>query len=112
MEADWSQKTGFLPLTEAAYRASDVSYYKGIPGAEGVVREMAAVPAQYTRGFRLNNYYAVSRVLDEELDDVWSGKKPPKQGLDDGVSRASLLMNPPGPATAAATKKPAARSSK
>ncbi|WP_420226525.1 extracellular solute-binding protein [Pigmentiphaga litoralis] len=110
--ADWSQKTGFLPLTEAAYRASGVSYYKSIPGAESVVREMAAVPAQYTRGFRLNNYYAVSRVLDEELDDVWSGKKPPKQGLDDGVSRASLLMNPPGPATAAATKKPAARSSK
>ena len=97
--AEWTQKTGFLPLTEAAYRASEVSYYKSIPGAYRVIEQMGAVPAQYTRGFRLNNYYQVSRILDEELDDVWSGKKPPKQGLDDGVTRSSALMNPPGPVT-------------
>lgn len=107
--AEWTQRTGFLPLTEGAYRASAVSYYPSLPGSERVISQLRSVPAQYTRGFRLNNYPQVSRILDEELDDVWSGKKPPKQGLDDAVARSNALMNPPKPTVAT---KPASRTSK
>ncbi|GAA4322870.1 extracellular solute-binding protein [Pigmentiphaga soli] len=96
--AEWHQKTGFLPLTEAAFRASDVSYYKNLPGAEAVISAMSNPPGKFTRGFRLSHYDAVSRILDEELDDVWSGRKPPKQGLDDAVARANALIAPPAAA--------------
>ncbi len=91
--AEWHQKTGFLPLTEAAYRASSVSFYKNIPGAEAVVRAMANPPAKFTRGFRLNNYGRVVSIIDSELNAVWNGIKPPKQGLDDAVARAAAVMN-------------------
>lgn len=91
--SEWHQKTGFLPLTEAAYRASDVSFYKNIPGAEAVVRAMANPPAKFTRGFRLNNYDRVSEIIDSELNAVWNGVKPPKQGLDDAVARSSAVMS-------------------
>ncbi len=89
---EWHQKTGFLPLTEAAWRTSDVSFYKSIPGADGVVRSMAGKQSQFTRGFRLNNYTQVSGILNDELEAIWSGRKAPKQGLDDAVQRASLAM--------------------
>jgi len=91
--AEWHQKTGFLPLTEAAYRASEVSFYKSLPGAEAVVRAMANPPAKFTRGFRLNNYDRVSAIIDSELNAVWNGIKPPKQGLDDAVARSSAVMS-------------------
>lgn len=91
--AEWHQKTGFLPLTEAAYRASEVSYYKSLPGADAVVRAMSNPPAKFTRGFRLNNYDRVTDIINSELNAVWSGVKPPKQGLDDAVARSSAVMS-------------------
>ncbi|VCU69081.1 sn-glycerol-3-phosphate-binding periplasmic protein UgpB precursor [Pigmentiphaga humi] len=91
--AEWHQKSGFLPLTEASYRASEVSYYKSIPGAMGVIESMSRPQQQFTRGFRLNHYDRVSQIMDNELDAIWNGSKPPKQGLDDAVTRASAVMN-------------------
>ncbi|MDX3907341.1 MAG: extracellular solute-binding protein [Pigmentiphaga sp.] len=91
--AEWHQKTGFLPLTEAAYRASEVSFYKNIPGAESVIAAMSKPPAKFTRGFRLSNYYRVTEIIDSELNAVWDGSKPPKKGLDDAVARSSAILS-------------------
>ena len=54
--AEWHQRTGYLPLTEAAFRASDVSFYKSIPGAQAVIASMSARPSASSRGFRMANY--------------------------------------------------------
>ena len=53
--AEWHQRTGYLPLTEAAFRASDVSFYKSIPGAQAVIASSAR-PSASSRGFRMANY--------------------------------------------------------
>ncbi len=107
--AEWHQRTGFLPLSEAAWRASSVSYYPSLPGADGVIRALSQAPAQYTRGFRLVNYGAVNEIMDQELDSIFAGRKPPKAGLDDAVVRAASVMRGAGtpPVTAAGAAKPA-----
>ena len=106
--AEWHQKTGFLPLSDAAFRASSVSYYPSLPGSQAVIRELQQTPAQYTRGFRLHNYTMVSDIMDQELDNIFSGRKPPKQGLDDAVARGNAVMRASGAPTGAAIGKPGA----
>jgi sn-glycerol 3-phosphate transport system substrate-binding protein len=41
----------------------------------------------YTRGVRLGNFVDIRTIIDEELENVWSGNKAPKQALDDAVRR-------------------------
>ena len=45
-----------------------------------------------SRGIRLPNYAKVRDVMDVELDEVWAGRKPAKQGLDDAVRLGDLAM--------------------
>ena len=90
--AKWHQRTGFLPLTEAAARAADVSFYQSIPGAQKVVQSMQAAPGQNSRGFRLPNYPAVLAILNEETTAALKGEKPPMKAQTDAVKRASAAM--------------------
>ena len=75
--AEWHQRTGYLPLTEAAFRASDVSFYKSIPGAQAVIASMSARPSASSRGFRMANYTRIEPVLNQQLTDAFEGKTRP-----------------------------------
>jgi multiple sugar transport system substrate-binding protein len=90
--AAWHQNTGYLPLTEAAFRASDVSFYKKIPGALEVVATMRQQPAANTRGFRMKNYPNIETVLHQGLSDAIDGKVPTMVALNKAASQALLLM--------------------
>ncbi len=89
--AEWHQRTGFLPLTEAAFRASDVSFYDRIPGAQGLVAAMRAQPAATSRGFRMANYPRVEVVLNKELDEAFDGKTPPVAALNNALNQARTI---------------------
>jgi ABC-type glycerol-3-phosphate transport system substrate-binding protein len=103
--AEWHQKTGSLPWTSAAYVASErTGYYDKVPGLAAVMKTATGTIAPTSRGVRLPNYDKVREIEDEELDAVWSGAKPPKQGLDDAVSRGDAAMK-----AAAAPAKPEGR---
>ena len=45
-----------------------------------------------SRGIRLGNMVQIRTVIDEELEQVWSGKKAPKEALDSAVSRGNELL--------------------
>ncbi|ALM83758.1 extracellular solute-binding protein [Bordetella sp. N] len=89
--AEWHQATGYLPLTEAAFRASDVSYYSKIPGAQQFVTAMRTQPAPTGRGFRMNNYSRIEPVLSRELDDAIDGKTPPMSALNKAAAQAKVI---------------------
>lgn len=89
--AEWHQNTGYLPLTEAAFRASEVSFYNRIPGAQAVVASMRAQPAVTARGFRVNNYDRIQAVLSRQLDDALDGKTPPVAALTSAISQARVI---------------------
>ena len=90
--AEWHQRTGFLPLTEAAFRAADVSFYNRIPGAQQLVESLRAAPGAVNRGFRLANYARIEPVLNKEFDAALSGNVPPVQALNEAADQSKAIM--------------------
>jgi sn-glycerol 3-phosphate transport system substrate-binding protein len=45
-----------------------------------------------SRGIRLGNYVQIRAVEDEELEQVWAGKKTSKEALDSIVKRGDELL--------------------
>ncbi|MCW2257516.1 sn-glycerol 3-phosphate transport system substrate-binding protein [Providencia alcalifaciens] len=92
--AEWHQKTGYLPITTAAYDLTRQSgYYDKTPGADTATRQMLnKPPLPYTKGLRLGNMPQIRTVVDEELEAVWIGKKTPQQALDTAVLRGNQLL--------------------
>ena len=89
--AEWHQRTGYLPLTEAAFRASDVSFYKSIPGAQAVVASMSTRPVANSRGFRMANYDRIEPVFNQQLNDALEGKTPPVSALNNAANQARAI---------------------
>lgn len=90
--AEWHQKTGYLPLTQAAFRAADVSFYNSIPGAQRLIASMEAAPTVASRGFRLPNYPRVAVVLNDALASALSGQRPAMEALQSAVRQGNALM--------------------
>ncbi len=90
--AQWHQHTGYLPLTEAAFRASDVSFYNKIPGAQQLIEAMRTTPTPSSRGFRLANYPQVEAVMNTELQGALAGDTPPVRALNVISEKGDALM--------------------
>lgn len=101
--AAWHQRTGFLPLTDAAYRTADVAFYDKVPGARNVIESMrAANSSKNSRGFRIKNYPQIEVILSREFDAAISGKTPPVAALNIAMDEAKPLMQDPLAPTKAA----------
>ncbi|MBV8504069.1 MAG: sn-glycerol-3-phosphate ABC transporter substrate-binding protein UgpB [Paucibacter sp.] len=82
------QRTGYLPVTRAAYELTDKSgFYKNNPGTDVAVEQMIRKTTDKSRGVRLGNMLQIRTIVDEELEQVWAGKKSAKEGLDAAVKR-------------------------
>ena len=82
------KRTGYLPVTTAAYQLTEKSgFYKQNPGTDVAVTQMIRKVTDKSRGIRLGNYVQVRAIEDEELEQVWSGKKTAKEALDAIVKR-------------------------
>lgn len=91
--AHWHQKTGNLPLTHAAYLASEKSgYYGTVSGLGPIMKAAATSVGSVTRGIRLPNYNQVRDVMDNQLEAVWNGSKAAKLALDDAVKMGNVVM--------------------
>ncbi|MCY0389506.1 sn-glycerol-3-phosphate ABC transporter substrate-binding protein UgpB [Robbsia sp. Bb-Pol-6] len=92
--AKWHQDTGYLPVTQAAYDLTRQSgFYARNPGSETAIRQMLnRPPLPFTKGLRLGNMPQIRTVIDEELEQVWSGKKTPQEALDAAVARGNDLL--------------------
>jgi len=104
--AEWTQKTGSLPLTTAAFDASVKSNgYARAPGFASIMHEVTAANGVKIRGERLPEFAQVRAIADRELEAVWDGHKPAKEALDDAVREGNLAMHAaPEPAKAAPAK--------
>ncbi|MCA7013377.1 sn-glycerol-3-phosphate ABC transporter substrate-binding protein UgpB [Dickeya dadantii subsp. dieffenbachiae] len=92
--AEWHQKTGYLPITTAAYELTkQQGFYDKNPGADIATRQMLnKEPLPFTKGLRLGNMPQIRTIVDEELESVWTGKKTPQQALDTAVERGNALL--------------------
>ncbi len=104
--ANWHQRTGYLPLTDAAFRAANVSLYDKVPGIRLLVDSMRTVKDQNSRGFRARNYHSIEPILSRQFDAALSGNTPPVAALTMALDESRPLMQDPALAKAApATRK-------
>ncbi len=84
------KRTGYLPVTLASYKLTeDSGFYKQNPGTDVAVTQMIRKVTDKSRGIRLGNYVQVRAIEDEELENVWNGKKTAKEALDEIVKRGN-----------------------
>ncbi|WP_455477260.1 sn-glycerol-3-phosphate ABC transporter substrate-binding protein UgpB [Bartonella sp. B41] len=93
-QAKWHQKTGYLPITKAAYELSKKQYfYDKVPSADIAIKQINLnKPTIYSKGIRFGNLPQIRSILDQELEAVLSGSKTPKDGLDTAVQRGNKLL--------------------
>jgi sn-glycerol 3-phosphate transport system substrate-binding protein len=84
------KRTGYLPITLAAFKLTEASgFYKQNPGTDTAVNQMIRKTTDKSRGIRLGNYVQIRAIEDEELEQVWAGKKSAKEALDSIVKRGN-----------------------
>jgi sn-glycerol 3-phosphate transport system substrate-binding protein len=93
VQSAFHKKTGYLPITLAAYKLTEQSgFYKENPGTDTAVNQMIRKTTDKSRGIRLGNYVQIRTIEDEELEQVWAGKKTAKEALDSIVKRGNELL--------------------
>ncbi len=93
VQAALHQRTGYLPITTAAFKMTeDSGFYQKNPGTDVGVNQMIRKTTDKSRGIRLGNYVQIRTIEDEELEQVWAGKKTGKEALDSIVMRGNDLL--------------------
>jgi sn-glycerol 3-phosphate transport system substrate-binding protein len=94
VQAKWHQETGYVPVTLGAADITDkAGFYQKNPGRDIAVKQLTLNPAtENSKGLRIGNFVQIRDVVDEELENVWSGKKEAKAALDDAVKRGNELL--------------------
>lgn len=97
VQAEWHQKTGFLPLSRGAYEITrQTGFYRRHAGQEAAVDQiLAKSPKENSRGIRLPRFPQIRGIIDEELEAALSLTKTPKEALDDAVERGNKLLKSP-----------------
>jgi sn-glycerol 3-phosphate transport system substrate-binding protein len=87
------QATGYLPVTNAAFQLTEkAGFYKSNPGTDVGPTQMIRKVTDKSRGIRLGNHVQIRDIMDEELEQVWGGKKGAKEALDSAVTRGNELL--------------------
>jgi sn-glycerol 3-phosphate transport system substrate-binding protein len=90
IQAKSHQRTGYLPITLASFEMTEKSgFYKQNPGTDTAVNQMIRKTTDKSRGVRLGNMLQIRAIVDEELEQVWAGKKGAQEALDAIVKRGN-----------------------
>ncbi|WP_088284896.1 sn-glycerol-3-phosphate ABC transporter substrate-binding protein UgpB [Ideonella sp. A 288] len=93
VQAKSHQDTGYLPITTEAFGITEkAGFYKANPGTDVSVTQMIRKTTDKSRGVRLGNFLQIRTIIDEEFEQIWSGKKSAKQGLEDAKRRGDAEL--------------------
>ena len=94
VQQDLHETSGDLPVTLAAYEATKASgFYDKNPGADIAVKQLTnKPPTANSKGLRFGNFVQGREVIEEEMENVLTGKKDAKTALDDAVKRGNLIL--------------------
>ncbi|MEO8145842.1 MAG: sn-glycerol-3-phosphate ABC transporter substrate-binding protein UgpB [Betaproteobacteria bacterium] len=94
VQAEWHQRTGYVPVTRAAYElTAQKGFYQQNPGHEIAIRQLLLNnPTRESRGIRLGRMQDIRLILEQELESVWDGTVPPKLALDRAAERGDVLL--------------------
>lgn len=84
------KRTGYLPITMASYELTEKSgFYKEKPGTDVAVTQMIRKTTDKSRGIRIGNFNQIRTIIDEETEQIWTGKKSAKDALTAAVQRGN-----------------------
>ena len=88
------QKSGYLPVTLAAYEATKKSgFYDKNPGRETPILQMLGkAPTENSKGVRLVNLPQVRDIENEEFEKMLAGQQTAQQALDNAVARGNKAI--------------------
>lgn len=94
VQARWHQNTGYLPVTRAAFELSRTQgFYDHNPGTAISIEQITLhAPTENSRGVRLGSFVLIRDVIDDELEQAFSGKKSAQAALDSAVARGNRLL--------------------
>jgi sn-glycerol 3-phosphate transport system substrate-binding protein len=94
VQAAWHQNTGYLPVTRAAFDLSRAQgFYERNPGAAISIEQITLkAPTENSKGIRLGSFVLIRDVIDDELEQAFSGKKSAQAALDSAVERGNRLL--------------------
>jgi sn-glycerol 3-phosphate transport system substrate-binding protein len=94
IQAAWHQNTGYLPITRAAYELTRAQgFYDRNPGTAISIEQITLKPpTDNSRGLRLGSFVLIRDVIEDELEQAFSGKKPAQAALDAAVDRGNRLL--------------------
>jgi len=94
IQAAWHQYTGYLPVTRAAFELSRAQgFYDRNPGTAISIEQITLKPpTENSRGIRLGSYVLIRDVIDDELEQAFSGRKSAQAALDSAVERGNRLL--------------------
>jgi sn-glycerol 3-phosphate transport system substrate-binding protein len=94
VQAAWHQRTGYLPITRAAYDLTrTLGFYDRNPGADVAIEQLSLKPTtENSKGLRLGSFVLIRDVIEDELEQAFAGKKSAKAALDAAVRRGNDLL--------------------
>jgi sn-glycerol 3-phosphate transport system substrate-binding protein len=94
IQAAWHQNTGYLPVTRAAFDLTrEQGFYDRNPGAAISIEQVTLKPpTENSKGVRLGSFVLIRGVIEEELEQAFSGKKSAQAALDSAVERGNRLL--------------------
>jgi sn-glycerol 3-phosphate transport system substrate-binding protein len=94
VQAAWHQRTGYLPITHAAYQLTrSVGFYDRNPGADVAIEQLSLKPpTENSKGLRLGSFVLIRDVIEDEMEQTFAGKKSAKAALDSAVRRGNDLL--------------------
>ncbi len=94
VQAAWHQNTGYMPITRAAFDLTRAQgFYDRNPGAAISIEQITLkMPTENSRGLRLGSFVLIRDVIDDELEQAFSGKKSAQAALDSAVERGNRLL--------------------
>lgn len=94
VQADWSQFSGYLPITQAAYDlGKEQGFYEKNPGSDVGIKEITLnPPTENSKGLRFGNYVQIRNIIDEEFQKLLAGDVDAATALKNVDDRGNQLV--------------------
>ncbi len=96
VQAYWHEYTGYVPITNAAMdMMTDLGFYERTPGRDLPIMQLNGYGKEataYSKGLRFGNFLQIRSMIEEEMENVFAGKKTAQQALDDAVKRGNAEL--------------------
>jgi len=93
-DAEWHQRTGYVPVTLGGYEESRrQGYYERTPGADVPIKQLTrGTVTPNSRGFRLGRMPEIRNIIYEEVERAFQGQQTAQAALDSATTRGNRVL--------------------